>query len=267
MKLICILLFTCFFARGSSAAENVLAPKLVSIPPGKIKTSTCTVGVAICPYHDYVERVVNIPAFEISETEVTFAEWDECVKDGGCVSEVSDWAYMNRPVHPPCVADEACQYPYDESWGRDKRPVISVSWDDVQQYLRWLNTKTEGRYRLPTSEEWEYVAVAGSRGAYSRGATGKENAKCDGCGNQWDNHNTAPVASFKPNRFGVYDMLGNVHEWVSTCFPSRAKGSQECNTYIYRGGWSTGAKSMSPRFFDDHFSTIRANYIGFRLAR
>jgi len=269
MKSRIFLFLVCLFARGALATEHGIEPKLVQIPPGKIKTSACPVGVAICPYHDYVEQVVDVAAFEIAETEVTFAEWDACVNDGGCASPVSEWAYENRPVKPPCVADTACQFPDDELWGRGKRPVINVSWEDVQQYLTWLNAKTAGHYRLPTAVEWERAALAGASTEFPWGANvGKKNANCDGCGSQWDDKQTAPVASFKPNRFGLYDMVGNVNEWVSTCFPSRKKGSRECSTYIYRGGaWITPAKMVDPRGFDDLYGNLRKNYIGFRLAR
>jgi sulfatase modifying factor 1 len=264
-----ILLIAGLFGHGALAADGVIEPTLVSIPAGKISTTACPVGVAICPYPDYVERVVDVAPFELAATEVTFAEWDACVADGGCVSPVSEWAYENRPVHPPCVADAPCQYPHDASWGRGKRPVINVSWEDVQHYVTWLNAKTGGKYRLPTSAEWEHAALAGARTDFPWGAKlGKKNANCDGCGSKWDNQQSAPVASFKPNRFGLYDMVGNVNEWVSTCFPSRAKGSVACSTYIYRGGaWPTVAKAMDPRFFNDLFGNLRKDYIGFRLAK
>lgn len=269
MKSPIILFIACLFSRAAFASEHVIEPKLVSIQAGKINTAVCPVGLAICPRHDYVEQLVNVAAFEIAETEVTFAEWDACVKDGGCASPVSELVFENRPIKAPCVAGAACQYPDDESWGRGKRPVINVSWDDVQRYLKWLNSKTAGHYRLPTSVEWEYAALAGASTDFPWGAKlGKKNGNCDGCGSQWDGKQTAPVASFKPNRFGLYDMVGNVEEWVSTCLPSRKKGSQECSTYIYRGGaWSSGAKSIDLRNFNDLYGMLRNNYIGFRLAR
>ena len=70
-------------------------------------------------------------------------------------------------------------------------------------------------YRLLTEAEWEYAARAGTTTAYSWGdEIGKGNANCDGCGSQWDNRQTSPVGSFKPNAFGLYDMAGNVWQWV-----------------------------------------------------
>ncbi|MGW8390885.1 formylglycine-generating enzyme family protein [Pseudoduganella sp. HUAS MS19] len=268
MKFPLMLALAGLLAHDAMAVE-VISPALVKVPAGRIETGACPDGKQICPEPDYVRQLVEVNAFEIGATEVTFAEWDACVKDNACTSPVSDWAYENRPVVAPCVQDAPCQYPADQGWGRGKRPVINVSWDDVQGYLKWLNAKTGQRYRLPTSAEWEHAALAGAATGYPWGEKlGKNNANCGGCGSKWDNRQTAPVASFKPNRFGIHDMSGNVAEWVSSCFPSREPGSQECKTYIYRGGsWQSVAKAMDPRGYDALFGNLRHNYIGFRLAR
>ena len=246
-------------------------PKMLIIKSGKLTTLACPEGIDVCPFHDYEERLLEIDAFEVSETEVTFAQWDACVDDGACVNPLSTWAYKNRPVVLPCVENEVCQYPSDEGWGRGSQPVINVSWNDVQKYLTWLNKKTGKKFRLLSSQEWEYVALANTNTLYYWGdSLGSNNTNCNGCGTQWDNKQTAPVGSFKTNPFGVYDMLGNVSEWVSSCFPSRKEGSQECNSYIYRGGaWSYSAtkNSMDPRNYYSNFPQIRANYVGFRIGR
>ena len=96
-------------------------------------------------------------------------------------------------------------------WGRGPQPVINVNWDDAQQYVAWLSRVTGQPYRLLTEAEWEYAARAGTTTAYYWGdEIGKGNANCDGCGSQWDTKQTAPVGSFAPNAFGLYDMAGNV---------------------------------------------------------
>jgi formylglycine-generating enzyme required for sulfatase activity len=256
-------------AFNAFGAENSPAPTMKGITAGKIEALTCSEGKAICPEHELMVRIVEVPAFQMAETEVTFAQWDECIKDGGCAEEASGWAYKNRPVHPPCVEGKACRFPFDEGWGRDQHPVIHVSWNDIQKYLQWLNTKTASNYRLPSSEEWEYAALAGASTTYDWGdELGKNKANCEECGSKWDNKQTAPVASFKPNRFGLHDMNGNVSEWVSNCFPTREKGSQSCMTYMYRGGaWSYPAEATDPRLYGDAYGEFRANFLGFRLAR
>jgi formylglycine-generating enzyme required for sulfatase activity len=89
-------------------------------------------------------------------------------------------------------------------------PVINVSWNDARQYVAWLSRVTGKPYRLLTEAEFEYAARAGAAARYSWGdGPGKGEANCDRCLRQ-----TAPVGSFKPNAFGLYDMEGNVWEWV-----------------------------------------------------
>ena len=102
----------------------------------------------------------------------------------------------------------------------DRAPVTWVSQRDAQGFIRWLNKKEGTRtYRLPTEAEWEYAARAGTTTRYSWGnAIGRNRANCNGCGSQWDNKRPAPVGSFAANPFGLYDMHGNVKEWVEDCY-------------------------------------------------
>ena len=112
--------------------------------------------------------------------------------------------------------------------GRGRQPVINVTWDDAQRYVAWLSKMTGKPYRLLSEAEWEYAARAGTQTAYSWGdEIGKGNANCNGCGSQWDNKQTAPVGSFAPNAFGLYDMHGNVWEWVEDCFHDNYNGAPE----------------------------------------
>ncbi len=264
MKSLLLLFFACMCASQTSAAERVIEPGLVQIPAGKIDTFACPGGAPVCGFRKHVDAVVSVATFEMGRTEVTFDEWDACVADGGCVVPAPAWE-SPRSVVAPCAAAAVCHYPDDETWGRGKRPVINVSWDDVQYYLKWLNAKTGKRYRLPTSVEWEYAAFAGARTVFPWGPkAGLNNANCDGCGEPWNGQQTAPVASFAPNRFGLYDMIGNVAEFVSTCYPERDDDTK-CATYIFRGA-SWGYPAMDARYHADHSASIRRGNIGFRLA-
>ena len=180
---------------------------------------------------------------------VTFDEWDACVSDGGCGG------------HSPS----------DEGWGRGNRPVINVSWADARNYVTWLSWKTGKGYRLLNDTEWEYCARAGTTTRYWWG-----NEICEGRAN-WvgsGDSGTSPVGSFSANAFGLYDVHGNVNEWVEDHeghrgAPADGSGSQGGSfRRILRGGsWGSTsteicAASRKPWDFEKGSNTI-----GFRVVR
>jgi formylglycine-generating enzyme required for sulfatase activity len=187
---------------------------------------------------------------------VTFDEWDACVADGGC------FGYK----------------PSDEGWGRGRRPVINVSRDDATAYMAWLYRKTGKPYRLLTEAEWEYAARAGTTTAYYWGDDiGKGNANCKGCGSQWDAKQTSPVGSFKPNAFGLYDMAGNVLQWVQDCYHDNYNGaptdgsewtSEDCSSRVVRGGSWNGDPQVLRAANRNRLTTVgRSSVLGFRVGR
>jgi formylglycine-generating enzyme required for sulfatase activity len=158
-----------------------------------------------------------------------------------------------------------------------------VSWAEVQEYIAWLNGKVPGQpYRLLSESEWEYAARAGTQTHYFWGdSIGKNLANCDGCGSEWDARQTAPVGSFAANAFGLYDMLGNVWQWVEDCRNGSYKDkppSLKANGGPWKGGDCTqrvargGSFSADPRVLrtanrGNYLPDNRFNYIGFRVAR
>jgi formylglycine-generating enzyme required for sulfatase activity len=162
--------------------------------------------------------------FAVSKFDVTFADWDACTSFGGCPREGG--ASDNR-------------------WGRGEQ-LINVNWDDAQHYVKWLRTMTGKEYRLLSEAEWEYAARAGTTTAFYWGdETGKNNANCHRCESPWDNRQTSPAGSFKPNAFGLYDMAGNVWQWVQDCYRENYDGAPmdgkprtdgDCKHYVIRGG-------------------------------
>ncbi len=151
-----------------------------------------------------------------------------------------------------------------------KLPVTSVSWENCQEFIKKLNAKTSGGYRLPTEAEWEYSCRAGTTTAYSNGdIITKNDSNVEGL-------STKVVGSYKPNAFGLYDMHGNVWEWCEDWkvdYPKEAvidpKGPEAGKNRVLRGGSFTGVglHSRSANWFDNLPSTWNIDYLGFRLAK
>ena len=236
---------------GETFQDCAECPKMIIVPSGRF-----TMGASSSEGGDSNERPMRRVRidyrFAVGVYEVTFDEWYACVDAGGCGNYLPD----------------------DEGWGRGNRPVMNVSWDDAQSYVSWLSAQTGKTYRLLSEAEWEYVARAGTETAYSWGdSVGVNRANCLGCGDQWDK--TAPVGSFEANAWGVYDMHGNVMEWVQDCYKSyygappsdgSARESEDCDYHVKRGGsWHNGPEDLRSASRGKGFIRFRGN--GFRVAR
>ena len=246
-----------------------LAPgmEMVVIPAGSFRMG-CVWGHAWCgPIHEVtIQR-----SFAVSEHEVTFAQWDACVEGGGCLEATTSGSRRRR--------QRAVSYrPDDQGWGRGRRPVIKVSWEDSQAYVRWLSSQTGAEYRLLSESEWEYAARSGTGTAYSWGnEIGSGRANCIGCGSQWDRTQTAPVGSFSANAWGLHNMHGNVSEWVQDCWndsyngaPSNGSAWQQgdCSRRVLRGGsWGVDPRFLRSAYRYWNSSGLRSYYYGFRVAR
>ena len=243
--------------RGSFSDElgsGGQGPEMVVIPAGRFRMG-CVSGRDCRNSEKPVHEVRIAKSFALSKYEVTFAQWDACVVDGGC----------GRPN--------------DRGWGRVNRPVIDVSWNDAMKYVKWLSRKTGKRYRLPSEAEWEYAARAGTTTKYSWGNDiGRNRANCDGCGSRWDNQKTASVGSFPANGFGLYDMHGNVSEWTQDCWHEDYQGAPsdgsawtsggDCGRHVLRGGSSYSYPSDLRAADRSWYVTFFRDYLyGFRVAR
>ena len=200
-------------------------------------------------------RVTIGRPFAVGRYEVTFAEWDACRRAGGC-------------THAP----------NDEGWGRGNRPAIHVSWKDAQEYVGWLSQKTGRTYRLLSESEWEYAARAKTDSPYYWGAeAGEGRANCGRCGGRWGGEKTAPAGSFAPNGFGLFDMAGNVWEWVEDCGHRDYSGAPsdggawlkpgDCRLRMLRGGsWDDAVVRVRSAIRYWEFADTRRDVIGFRVA-
>ena len=137
----------------------------------------------------------------------------------------------------------------------DDLPVSGISWDKAEAFVGWLSPQPGQHYRLPSSTQWEYAARAGSHKTYSWGdEPGKGNANCLDCGVSFQGK-SAPVASFKPNAWGLYDVHGNVWEWTKDCMDPNSKPQLNgmpqlfgnCDSRELRGG-SAKSDAWSIRF-------------------
>ncbi len=208
------------------------------------------------------QHQVNIPRpFAAGKFEVTFDEWDACVRERGCTHN-----------------------PDDQGWGRGKRPVTDVSWNDAKEYTKWLSAKTRKSYRLLTEAEWEYVARAGTTTAFNTGANinptqanYNTSESYAGSVKRDSVYSTAAVGSFQPNAFGLYDVHGNVSEWTEDCWNANYQGapndgsawtSGDCARRVPRGGsWGDIPQVLRSALRGGFTSSGRGNVIGFRLAR
>jgi formylglycine-generating enzyme required for sulfatase activity len=237
--------------------ECAHCPEMVVVPAGSFTMGSPTSEPGHSADETPQHTVTIARQFAVGRFEVTFDEWNACAADGGCNG----------------------YKPSDEGWGRGRRPVINVSWDDANAYVAWLSKKTGKSYRLLSESEYEYATRAGTQTAYPWGnAVGTNKANCHACGSRWDARQTAPVGSFAANRFGLYDMVGNVREWTEDCYHDNYSGAPadgsawiegaNCTNRVVRGGsWLVAPaflRSASRYWFTTDY---RLRYLGFRVAR
>lgn len=230
-------------------------PQMVVVPAGQFVMGSPKDELGHTDAEEPQHAVTITKPFAVSKYEVTFAEWDTCATYGGCDPNISDGGR-----------------------GRGNQPVINVNWDDAKSYVAWLSLMTGKTYRLLSEAEWEYSARAGTRTAYYWGNdVGTNNAACDGCDSEWDAAKPAPVGSFAPNQFGIYDMEGNVWEWTEDCLHSNYDGApidgsawteNGCTSHIVRGGsWLSGALLIRNANRIRPATGDRGAALGFRIAR
>lgn len=236
---------------ASDLANGQSGPPMVTIDRGSFTMGADDPAI---PAH----KVTIKNSFAISRYEITFDDYD-------LFATATDRAL-----------------PGDNRWGRGNRPVINVSWEDAQAYTRWLSKETGKTYRLPSESEWEYVARAGRDkgdwwGDELTDAAGKANCR-RGCSSRFSGlfgSKTAPVGSYPANSLGVYDMAGNVAEWVQDCFREKYQGKprngtalnpRQCDARVIRGGSAKDNLHETTDYRREHQAPAMFNeYLGFRV--
>ena len=237
---------------GRRFQDCVVCPQMVVLPAGDFIMGSPRNEKGRDGDEGPRHRVTIPEPFAVGVYEVTFEEWEACMFDGGCRRD-----------------------PSAEGWGRGRRPVIHMSWVDTQEYVTWLSQKTGKLYRLLSEAEWEYAARAGTQTRYSFG----ERISMDQARFGKPLGKTLPVGSYTSNRFGLYDMHGNVWEWVQDCWngnyvgaPNRGQAwlSGNCSLRVLRGGsWSSGSGNLrsADRYRGLIGSRVESGRRGFRVAR
>jgi formylglycine-generating enzyme required for sulfatase activity len=195
---------------------------------------------------------VNVAAFSLAKYMVTQGEWQACLSGEGC-------GYKADVVN-------------------ERLPIMNISWDDAQQYIKWIRKVTNKPYRLPSEAEWEYAARAGTATPYPWGSQiGVDKADCSGCGTKgYDSQLPSLVGSYESNGWGFFDMFGGVSEWVEDCWHKDYTGAPingvawtapRCASHVLRGGsWKNPPKDITVSARNYYDTSVRYPGNGLRVA-
>ncbi len=239
---------------GDGFRECSLCPEMVVVPAGSFLMGSPESEPGRQPSEGPQHRVTIARPFAVAKFAVTAAQWQACARERGC-------------------RDDA-----DDGWGAHSA-VTGPSWNDAQSYVTWLSKRTGKLYRLLSEAEYEYAARAGAQTAYAWGETaGTGHADCAGCGPGSNTNHPAPVGTFAPNGFGLYDMTGNEQSFVEDCWHETYDGAPadgtawtrggDCGTRVVRGGsWASNPVELRAASRSISGTSDRYPIIGFRVAR
>jgi formylglycine-generating enzyme required for sulfatase activity len=276
--------------RAVTEQASGLAGEFVDIPGGTYQMG-CSPGDSECEDDERPAHTVSIKPFRMGKYEVTVGQFRRFVEGAGYRTDAERggncWAVQ---------ADSQWAEQAGRDWRNpgfpqtDRHPVMCVSWNDAEAYVQWLSRQGVGRYRLPSESEWEYAARAGGSKRHSFGdgegmlcqygniadRTAQQRfknwifASCDD-GALY----TAPVGGYRPNRFGLHDMQGNVWEWAADCYHDSHAGAPsdgaawtagDCADRVFRGGsWDGAPWDVRASYRSGLTSVTRNAVVGFRL--
>lgn len=261
---------------GDEFRDCPSCPEMVVLPSGEFVMGAALIEAGKKPGEGPQRKIAIDYQLAVGKYEVTWDEWGMCVADEWC----SQYGPDDRDVRdnlrePPLV-----------SWGKGSRPLVYVSWFEARNFTRWLSNKTGEEYRLLSESEWEYAARSGR--TKPQPPEGEANVGCpfvsdpdadfaarELCDDPYPF--TAPVGSYAPNAFGLYDMFGNVREWVEDCYSESYQGvptngsafsKPDCTRRVLRGDswYAAPGKSRASARGEDIPAEARWS-IGFRVAR
>ena len=238
--------------------DGTEGPEMIMLPAGRFRMGSPDDEPE--RFDDERLHEVEVAAFAIGRTAVTFAQYDRFAK----------------------ATDR--ELPDDAGWGRDDRPVINVSWHDAVAYADWISDQTGKPYRLPTEAEWEYAARAGTETPFWTGdGVHTDQVNYDGNDDYGDRgaktgvyrEQTVPVGSLPANPWGLHEVLGNVWEWTGSAYDQRYSGAElalvskdRADSIALRGGsWYYKPRFVRAAFRLGNLPDFRFFNVGFRLAR
>lgn len=267
---------------GQTFSECRNCPEMIVLPAGSYLMGSPE-DEPLRRENEKQRRITFAKPFAMARTPVTWDQWEACVRDAWCDGVGVEQALTSLPSgeRNPNFVDQ----------GRGTRPVVGVSWFDAQSFVGWLNSKAgvDDLYHLPSEAEWEYGARGGSTSAFWWGPDldydyGNFGRREDGLGGHAEGRDgwvdsTSPVGSFPPNGFGLYDMHGNIFEWVDDCYEEdlanaptdgSANKNGNCANRVFRSGTylSNPYMQRTARRGAPYVATQRGrNYLGFRVSR
>ncbi len=261
-----------FFKPGNGKKEwfkdHEHGPEMVVIPAGKFIMGSPSNEDGRSNNEGPQHEVTISNPFAVGRYAVTFDEWD-------AAQNYKDWQEVTG-IEP--------KWPDDKGWGRGKRPVINILWEDAQAYIKWLSAQTGKAYRLLSEAEWEYCCRAGTTTPFNWGLSiSTDQANYNGNYTYGDGvkgeyrRQTVPVDHFSSNPWGLYQMHGNVWEWVADHWHDNYEGAP-IDGSVWQGGDASyrvlrgGSWFNYPQFLRSANRyriqpDLRVNSIGFRLAR
>ncbi len=255
--MLCVLCMAAMPAEADEAAGEFhdcpTCPEMVVIPAGSFDMGSYDGDVDEAPVH----RVTIAKPFAMSKTEITQIQWRAVMQSQSRTMAGNDPSYFS-------------------SCGEDC-PVEQVSWNDVQIFIQRLSARTRKQYRLPTEAEWEYACRAGKQEQYCGGDDASKVAWYGGAADtEHGSQSSSPVARKEPNAFGLYDMSGNVWEWVADSYHDNYKGApgdgrawqSDGKLRVLRGGsWFNDVPALRATSRHKEAPVFRSKFVGFRVVQ
>jgi formylglycine-generating enzyme required for sulfatase activity len=273
---------------GAGIKDCPSCPDLIALPPGNFMMGA-TEDEDDATDAESPATKIAVGAFALGKFEVTRDEFAAFIEASNYRPASSCWGQTSSGKYD-FIDDNDWQEPGFAQ--TDSDPVVCVTADDAQAYVKWLAKTTGKSYRLPSEAEWEYAARVGASGAYywgsdAEGICANGNIADHAAARKFKGWNvidcddghvfTAPVGSFAANKFGLFDMLGNVKEWTADCWnddlegigpTAKARRSGKCDMRVVRGSaWDSQPTVSRLAYREGNNKPTAYFFYGFRVAR